>query len=371
MTSKQPALFVSHYCALSDAMGGVQRCTREYLTTLKEAGFDPKVVEFRDDRRFLVRLRRKFYPQPYRDRLPTDLAERCHRAAEDAGAQWIFLNHTNPLSAVPAMRALDGATRRFYVFLSHGADSTDYLLESGFGGTAGTKAASLFLGRMLFAEAEQRKHLDAVFCLSSQDESIEKWLGSRRTLVLPRICPPDPLVSRPVKGRIGTVATLSHGPNIDGVRLAAEALLAHPAVTLRLVGGPQDQGEYLAREFRNVEYVGRLDDEALAKEAETWACFLNPIFPYAKGASTKLAVPLGWQLPIATTAAGARGYVWDAAVIPLLDSPEALAARAADLASQRDYENERVKTARIAGLAPTTTDLGTKVRDFLRSVSAG
>lgn len=369
MTSKQPALFVSHYCALSSAMGGVQRCTQEYLETIKQAGFEPTIVEFRDDRRFMVRLRRKFLPQPYRDSLPPDLADRCVREAERIGAQWIFLNHTNPLPAVPAMRITAGGAHRFYVFLSHGADSTDYLLESEFRGTAGTNASSLFLGRMLFAEAEQRKQLDAVFCLSSQDEVIEKWLGSQCTLVLPRICPANPLESRPVKGRIGTVATLSHGPNIEGVRLSAEALRAHPEVTLRLVGGPVEAGEQLAREFRNVDYVGRLDDAALREEATTWACFLNPVFPYAKGASTKLAVPLGWHLPIATTAAGARGYEWDAAAIPFTNSPAELAKRAAGLASLKGYEAERGKSARVASLAPTVAGLGQKVREFLGTVA--
>jgi hypothetical protein len=81
----------------------------------------------------------------------------------------------------------------------------------------------------------------------------------------------------------------------------------------------------LARRHGFVDYLGPLNDDALRAEAATWCCFVNPIFVYSKGCSTKLAVALGWGLPIATTRYGARGYLWDEGAIPLADDPTELA----------------------------------------------
>jgi hypothetical protein len=40
----------------------------------------------------------------------------------------------------------------------------------------------------------------------------------------------------------------------------------------------------------------------------TWAIFLNLVFYYSRGVSTKLAKGLGWGIPVLTTPYGNRGY---------------------------------------------------------------
>jgi hypothetical protein len=91
------------------------------------------------------------------------------------------------------------------------------------------------------------------------------------------------------------------------------------------VGRPATIGQQLAAEFPFIDYLGGLSDAEVAEEARTWAGFVNPIFAYPRGCSTKLSVPLEWQIPIFTSRAGARGYQWDETLAPLSDTPEALA----------------------------------------------
>jgi hypothetical protein len=85
---------------------------------------------------------------------------------------------------------------------------------------------------------------------------------------------------------------------------------------VRVVGGPQELGRWLADKYGTVDYLGTLDDAALAVEAATWNVFIHPIFCLPRGCSTKLAIGIAWQIPIVTTAEGRRGYLWDHGTMP-------------------------------------------------------
>ena len=130
----------------------------------------------------------------------------------------------------------------------------------------------------------------------------------------------------PVDQRVGCVSTLDHPPNHQGLAEVLQALSsrASPGFRFRLVGAPQKIGVALMRQFPFVEYLGALSNSQLRSEAATWCCFVHPLFVYAKGCSTKLAVALGWQLPIATTVYGARGYIWDIRRLPLAEDAEVI-----------------------------------------------
>ena len=358
---------VSHECALRPTPGGVQRCTQEYMAILGAAGLEPKAVSYREDRRWLTRLRRKLFPRPYRDKLPPDFFRSCLKRAEEEDVRWIFLNHCDPLPMVAKMKQSKAAAYR-YAFLSHGIDSTDFVQERRIDGQPITFREKCFLGEQLFDEVEQRKHLDLVCCLSGQDEALEKWLGAKQTLVFPRICQTRPLPANTVPGRIGMVATLNHPPNWEGVRLFAEALTRHAGAKMRLVGGPAEEGAMLAREFPIIEYLGFLDDERLEQEAATWACFVNPLFCMPRGVSTKLAVGLEWGIPVATTRAGARGYRWDEKILPLADGPDELARLALRQAEKEQQEQARMGSRKIADLAPTLAELGDLLRKKMAEI---
>ncbi len=365
-SSRQPALFISHASSLAAAPGGVQRCTREYMRALDAAGFDLEELPYVEDRRILTRLRRRFFPRPYAHKLPPDLIERCLATAERLAVRWIFINHGDPAPLAELIHRRAPGRYRIAV-LSHGLDSTDELHEARIRKEDASAVRATRLGRQLFAEMRQRQFVDVVFCLSETDLQMERWLGARRVAVVPRTISEPPLSLAPQLGRIGTVSTLNHPPNIEGIERLASALAAHSSVKLRIVGGPRDDGESLARRFRAVEYVGPLDDEGLRHEAATWCCFVNPIFCYPRGASTKLAVPLGWRLPIATTRAGARGYQWDERLIPLAETPEELAAQATRLASLADRASACAAVAALAVATPSLPDIARAMRQVLSS----
>jgi hypothetical protein len=110
----------------------------------------------------------------------------------------------------------------------------------------------------------------------------------------------------------GAVGTLDHAPNLEGLVAVLEALGEHELTSfkVRVVGGPSEVGTWLAARYSCVDYLGAIDDAALTHEAATWSAFMNPIFCQARGCSTKLAMALGWEIPIVTTPQGRRGYVW-------------------------------------------------------------
>ncbi len=362
-----PALLVSHTVALQPGGGGVQRCSREYCDALRAAGFDLRMEIFSLDGSLSARVRRRITPAPHRHFLPAGLARRCLQAADTAGTNLIFLNHseTGPLAA--ELHALSPQPLHI-VMLSHGLDSTDFLHEADISGASDRRPrrTASALGRLLFTEMRERPEFAAVFCLSEVDLQIEHWLGTRRACLLPRIVEDRPLPWRPVPGRMGTVSTLDHPPNWDGLVRFCEALAAAGAadVRLRVVGGPAERGRALAAAHAGVEYLGPFDDAQLAAEAATWAVFVNPIFRYARGCSTKLAQPLSWRLPAATTRAGARGYRWDETVVPLANDAAELARLALPLARSPGPAS-RAAVERIAAASPRLADIALLIRSTL------
>ncbi|MCX6934327.1 MAG: hypothetical protein NTZ29_16855, partial [Verrucomicrobia bacterium] len=285
-------------------------------------------------------------------------------------ARWIFLNQVEPGLLAPDLAGqLKGSGVRI-ALLSHGADSSDYLHEARIrshqpGGHAIDRRDACWLGQQLFAELAMHRAVDVTFVLCETDREHAHWLGAREVIVLPRTLEKAPLNWQPVAGRIGTVSTLVHAPNVEGIVELAAALDGFPGIRLRLVGGPVHAGEQLASRFPAIEYLGPIDDHALTNEASTWCAFVNPIFCQPRGCSTKLAVPLSWGLPIATTRAGARGYIWDENQVPFYDDPRALAAESARLANP---DAARAMTPAIAALAqgsPRLSDLAASFRAAL------
>jgi hypothetical protein len=169
-----------------------------------------------------------------------------------------------------------------------------------------------------------------------------------------------PLEWRPDADRLGFVGTLDHPPTRDGLEqfLAALERFAAPSLHVRVVGGPDASGRSLAGRFRSVCYLGPLDDGALESEASTWSAFVHPLFCFARGCSTKLAIALAWRIPVVTTPAGARGYAWREGVLPTADSPETLARLACDMTDRHAAIRAREEIAAIARSCPTTDEVG-------------
>jgi glycosyltransferase involved in cell wall biosynthesis len=350
------ALFVTHAAALASRPGGLQFCTREYIETLRAAGLDVTLEIIDHDSRLITRARQRLFPAPYPDQWRRSAIDRIAAAADRIGARVVCLNLVNlaPLAASlrPKLRP-DTAI----VLLSHGLESVDMLHTI----QSPSPRLERKLGRQLVEERAQRKAIDHVFCLAPFEAEIERWLGARAVTALPRTIPArPPLAWTPDPARLGFVGTLDHPPTGDGLErfLTAFESIAPPDLRVRIVGGPDAAGRRLAGRFRAAEYLGPLAEADLEREAATWSAFVHPLFCWARGCSTKLAVALAWRVPIVTTPAGARGYTWQDGVLPMAETPETFARLAADLAQPVAARHARDQVAAVAGSSPTIADVG-------------
>ena len=362
------ALFVTHATAVSNRPGGLQLCTKEYIETLRAAGLDVSLEIIEHDSRLLTRIRQRLFPAPYPNQWRASAVERIAGAAARIGARMVCLNLVNlaPLAEVLRSKLPHGTS---IVLLSHGLESVDCLH------TIGARAPRLErkLGRQIVAEREQRRWIDHVFCLAPFEAGIERWLGARAVTALPRTIPArTPLAWTPDPTRLGFVGTLDHPPTADGLQrfLAAFDRIAPSGVSVRIVGGPHAAGRALAGRFRTAEYLGPLTDADLEREAASWSAFIHPLFCWARGCSTKLAVALAWQLPIVTTPAGARGYTWRRGSVPMAETPEAFARIAVDLTQPAAALRAREGVAEAAVSAPTIDEVGRTIAEALCLASA-
>ena len=346
----------------------MQWCTREYLETIHSAGITTRNVLYDAPRDWTTRLKRKLFPFPYRGFHAPELVREILKAADNENAKIIFLNNTDAVAMAPALRAAQPDLKLF--FLSHGVEITDVVnnLRIAPETMPGYQKDCRWLGKLVKTELIIREALDGVFCLSQEDVAFERWLGSRHVKFIPRQIMPNPLRLSPIKGRVGTVGSFDHGPNVHGLRLLAKALSAESKVELRIVGGPEKIGLSLQDNFKGITYLGRLTEEGLKKEATSWCAFVNPIFCHARGASTKVATALGWGLPVLTTSMGARGYIWDKNLIPFQETPAELAAECKLVAESDNLGLLFQKAHLLANLAPSVDQVAAMIGDFLASL---
>lgn len=358
-------LFVSNAGFLQSGGGGVQWCTREYLETLKAAWTSVSTLAFEIDRRPVARICRLLFPSPFQHLHHPRLIEEIITKVRSIDAEWVFLNNVDAAVLAPRLRAAKPDLKIAY--LSHGVELTDVVnnLRLAKDSFASADRSSRWLGDLIKLEIAIRSAVDVVICISEEDRIFEHWLGSVRTLFIPRQVVRKRLPLRPVAGRIGTVSTLDHGPNLDGICQLAKELDRVGSLELRLVGGPDKMGRELDSQFRSIRYLGRLSNSDLEGEAATWSAFVNPIFCQARGASTKVATALSWGLPVLTTSTGARGYRWGPSLLPLSDTPAQLAKLCHQVASleRADHWFEAAKA--LAQQAPGVEESAAALRDFL------
>lgn len=361
-----PVVFVSPAGTLDTGLrGGVQICTDEFLRTFRAAGYDVRPHLVAPDWRLPVRIRQRLRREAYPTRWQPGCAVEIARLVEAVAADFVCLNLVNLAPLARELRSVLPSSCRI-VLLSHGLESVDYLHAAPSSGWSWSHERGL--GRRVLQERRQRSVIDHVFCLTSFEVEIEQWLGARSVTAVPRTrLDIRPLDWQPDRGRLGFVGTLDHPPTHQGLVALLEALkrVARPDVEIRIVGGPEPIGRALAGRFANVRYLGPLDDEHLRNEASTWSAFLHPMFCWARGCSTKLAVALAWELPIATTPAGARGYAWGRGDLRLAVTPEALADTACALTDPEIARQARRDVQLVGATMPTVDDIGALLRDAL------
>jgi hypothetical protein len=307
------------------------------------------------------------FPRPFHRIVPTSVATAVAQEAIDQKVGWIALNNTEASALAEPLRALLPECR--LLFLSHGAEITDELNAIRLSPTSVPphRRSARWLGQSLLAQMAQRVAIDATLCISADDVLFEHWLGARQVTFLPRRVEPRPLVHNPVPGRVGTVATLDHVPNRQGIEDLAHHL-NDTGVQFRVVGGPEDVGLLMQSTHSCIHYCGRLSDCELEEEASTWCAFVNPIFCQARGASTKVATALGWGLPLLSTPFGVRGYVWNADLLPLAHSPIELAHLIVALLNSNNDAHWRRLAHEVAALSPKLDESASALRAFLETL---
>lgn len=314
-------LFVSLSNYVKSGLGGVQRCTKEYLEVIKAAGWDLEVIPYEIDRRWQSRLLRKLKPSSFHNRISLDfVSDLCDRVKAE-NIHWVFLNQVNALPIAPQLRRAKPELK--IILLSHGAQFVDDFLAAS-GSTSTNQRDRALLANTLLDEINFRKDVDHVFTLSEQEVVFERWLGSKSVSWLPRTIHPNPLNWEPIAGRAGFVGTLEHPPNYNGLFEVLSNLQSQGMFdgSIRIVSGSEKLGKQLAEKFSFVNYLGRLSAEALQVEAASWCWFIHPLFCWSRGCSTKLADALEWQIPVLTTEAGCRGYTWTDGNIVKGNTPE-------------------------------------------------
>lgn len=287
--------------------GGVQICTLEFLEYFKLSGFEVLPFCVVPTKSIIKKLKINLDIEVY-DRYDFDayINEIVHIVSKK-NIKIIAINQLNLIRIVNKLKHLIGDNVKF-IGLSHGNESGDYLHE--ITSTKPTFAKVWKLGKQIIYESYFFKNsLDAVIVISEHEVSINQWLGALRILYLPRLLTPDFIDLKQICNRIGFVGTLSHLPNNKGLELISIALKEKSFNgKLRLIGGPETIGRAFEKDYPFIEYCGKLENEQLMEEISTWSLFLNPVFWYSRGSSTKLSQALNWGVPIISTPAGRRGY---------------------------------------------------------------
>jgi glycosyltransferase involved in cell wall biosynthesis len=356
--------FISPKSFLEPHGGGVQWCTGEFLASIKGARFNPEVLSYKTPREPWIRLFRKILPIPFYGMISWSFKKRISDLIKNKKPKYIFLNNSESASLAPYLR--NKGFQGKIIYLSHGVEITDVLnnLRLAPSCIPSKHQGSVWLGNLLKWELRIRDALDGVICVAETDLVFEDWLGAKKQLFLPRQILINEFKWNPKRHRVGVVATLNHGPNLHGLQVFGNQLKNYSKIEVRLVGGPEKDGRQLASQYKGITYLGPISNHELKKEAQSWCAFINPIFCYARGVSTKVATALGWGLPVFTTPMGARGYRWDEEALPFSRSPEELIKRIHEVSNGRNILKWANSVKKVIKLAPQQSEITMMIRGF-------
>lgn len=294
--------------------GGVRLCTYDFINLLK-CRYEVLVYPVEFSKSIGYRIKAKIGIDVYEE---YDLGRYEYLLKDEIAKHKIrkvFINLSNAAAISKIIKKYNGKDVKV-ILCSHGNESGDFLHQSVRFPHLMSPLPRFFsawrLGRVLQKEVELRnKYLDLVLSVSEIEDSIEKWLGAKETFMVPRVFAPDFISWSPKGGRIGFLSDLSHFPNYNGLLELCEAIRAakmSPNIEIRVAGKSGRNLDMLIKEFDFISPTGYLSEEELKQEVGTWMYYLNLVFYYSKGVSTKLAKGMNWGLPVLSTQAGNRGY---------------------------------------------------------------
>jgi len=275
---------------------------------LAAAGYTVRVVKVAPTVTFLRKVKKKLHIEAYEMYDIDNWLEEIVSTIISDNIRLVLFNQVNLAHWSETIKERVSSNVKF-IALSHGNESGDYLHEITH--SPNTSVLKTWkLGKLLVKEkAIFSRCLDAVITISDNETYIDQWLGAQHVFYLPRLLKPDFIDWKPQPNTIGFVGTLNHLPNIEGIQLLAGQLqLRGFDGIMRIAGSPPELGYSLEKKHSFIQYCGVSDETQLKAEAASWAIFLNPVFWYARGSSTKLSKAINWGLPAVSTQAGARGY---------------------------------------------------------------
>lgn len=350
----EKVLFISNKIFLDTSLpeGGVRLCTMDFIELL-QAKYDVSFLKVSYNRSILFRLRFRLGIDAYEEYIPADYHAELNDYIINQGIRKIFINLSNLSAFADYIKKAFAAYNVKVVLCSHGNESGDFLHQST-RFTEGISAvkrlfSSYRLGKVLKKEALFRQNaIDCVLTVSEVEEDIEKWLGAKQVCCVPRVFKKEYINWQPVIGRIGFVGDVSHPPNYFGLLQLCESFEKSgvpAALDIRIVGKENANTATLKNRFPFVTITGYMDNKDLVIEAGTWNYYLNLVFYYSKGVSTKLEKGMNWGLPIISTTAGNRGYVFNKGEIPTFNSASDVAIALSDkLANKEKIIADREQT---------------------------
>ena len=292
----------------SEIFGGVQLCTHEFIDYFTSAGCEVKQFRVSPSIGLIKRIKIKLGVDTY-DRYDIEpYYEDLLKNLVSPQLKFVCFNQLDLAFWAGRIRSQVAGHVKFLA-LSHGNESGDYLHTI----TKMKRPTPLQvwkLGRLLTMESRLfESAINGVIVLSENEEAIDQWIGAKKVLYLPRLLKTKFLNWEPRPFVAGFVGTLDHLPNLLGIQYLAEELSRIDFKgQIELIGGPEATGRALAQKFKFIKYAGAVSDHMLPDYVRRWSVFLNPVFWYSRGASTKLAQAISWGVPCLTTPAGRRGY---------------------------------------------------------------
>lgn len=315
---KEKVIFISNFKFIDSSFpeGGVSQCTNDFISLLS-VNFEVLKFPVKLKSSYFYKLEVKLGLNVYTDYKVEDYEQSLKKIIKEHNVKNVFLNLTNTAEFSVLIKRLFGQKVKV-ILCSHGNESGDYLHEIT---THGNNKpfyqviiSTYILGKMLKKEAIYRqKYIDLILTVSEIEQSIENWIGAKKVLMIPRSIFLENIDWNPILGVCGFVGDLSHLPNSFGIDQLCNAILKYEYsnIEIRLVGSSRNIAQSFEMKYPFVKYIGYLTNEELKKEVSQWSFFLNPVFYYSRGVSTKLAKALSWYLPVITTKIGCRGYEWE------------------------------------------------------------
>lgn len=361
------ALFIANKNHLSSKInGGVQLCTNDFIELFKTAGFELLFYPVSTTKRIIDRVKIKLKIDSYNTYDPRIYVEEIFELLYTKGIKYVILNQVNLMQFGYLIKNKFKDKVKLIV-LSHGNESGDFIhsLVREKNNRLKKITGIWKLGRLMYKESNYFTYIvDYLLVISELEKSIDHWLGTNEVMFVPRVLKENIIERNPVHGRFGFIATLNHPPNKIGLeKLCSELQKINPEFQIRLIGAPNDEGEKFQKRFKFIQYLGHLNDSEVEKEIKSWSYFLNPVFWYSRGASTKLAFALERGIPVISTPAGNRGYLGTEGTIVTVKGAAAMAKVMSDIYNKEIGMESDVKGVIKSG--PTYHHLSLELKEFL------